>query len=75
MYVDIVKESKDIVRKPKGSKTTPRDLDKDDEHDLLKAGVEKMTRRRSVRLQEMPQSDKGTRRISTRHMSSDYYYY
>ena len=68
MSVDIVKESK-------GSKTTAGVLDKDDEHDLLKVDVEKVTRRRSVRLQEIPQSDKVTRRRSTRHMSSDYYYY
>ena len=64
--------SVDIV---KGSKTTAGVLDKDDEHDLLKVDVEKVTRRRSVRLQEIPQSDKVTRRRSTRHMSSDYYYY
>ena len=59
----------------KGSKTTPGDLDRDDEHDLLKVYVEKVSRRRSVRLQEKPQSDKVARRRSTRHMSSDYYYY
>ena len=52
MSVDIVKESKDISRIPKESKTTPGDLDKDDAHDLPKVDGEKVTRRRSVRLQE-----------------------
>jgi len=75
MSVDIIKESKDVVRKSNESKATPGDLGRDDEQDLLKVDGEKVTRRRSVRLQEKPQSEKSTRRRSTRHMSSDYYYY
>jgi len=77
MSVDIVKDSKDLLRIPKGSKKTPGDLNKDSDHDLPKVVEEKVSRRRSVRLQEKPliDSDKGTRRRSTRHMSSDYLYY
>ena len=77
MSVDNVKNSKDLLRIPKGSKKTPGDMNKDSEHDQPKVPEEKVCRRRSVRLQEKPliDSDKGTRRRSTRHMSSDYLYY